>query len=941
MLPLGQRIAFAVFAVAMLVLSARGFWRLYRRVVRGRADADGRFADKLARGWYALRTTLLQERVFRRRVVLSVFHSFIFYAFVLYLLVNAVDAAEGYVGLRAVGPMWMRALYDTLTDAFSVLAIVGVLAFVLRRWVLGARRDFRFNALTTLQPAVRDGYIARDSAIVSGFILLHIGSRVVGNAARLAMEGVGSADARWEPFGRWLAPLFAGPHALAWRVFGYWGALGSVLAFGVYFPYSKHMHIFAAPVKYFFRRDAGSGVLPAATIDLEAAELEVGAAKLADLSWPRMLDAYACIQCNRCQDVCPASATGKALSPAALEINKRMALNAIAGEVSAFALTGQAAFERGESAGPGLLEAVISPEAVWACTTCGACMEVCPTGDEQMLDIVDMRRNLVMAEGAFPAQLGAAFRGMERASNPWGLAREKRMAWADGLRVPTVEEVPDPEVLYWVGCAASYDAGAQKTARAVVQLLTEAGVSFAVLGKRECCTGDSARRAGNELLYQQMAGEAIRVLHEAKPRTVLASCPHCVNTIAKEYPQFGGNFHVEHHTEYLARLVDEGRLTPLASGNAVTFHDPCYLGRHRGTYEEPRALLRVLSAEVVEMPRAKSNAFCCGAGGAQFWKEEERGTERIADNRYAEAARTLGASEAGEKVLAVGCPFCKSMLGSTTAAGGEDAVAVRDVAELLWEGVLRANAVEPAAEVAERARELSVPVALATPDLPPTPLAVSEPTVVAAASAQKDEVSAAAVEVAVAAAAPSVPTVERKKWAPPGKAKAATPQGSAVAGRAEAGEVVTVAGSAQLMEEQVPAPRKKWAPKLAAQPLPVAAQQQTPVVPAKPETAEADVTEAVQGAASAEATTVVVKTEEPGGGTPQRKKWSPRAAATPTTEPSAPQDDAHRQDTEEDSGPVAVDAVAASAAGEEMESRKESEGEQVAPARKKWQPKKS
>lgn len=762
MLPLSQRIAFAVFAVVMLVLGARGFYRMYRRVARGRVDADGRFDHMWARGWYALRTTLLQTRVFRKRVVLSVFHSFIFYAFVLYLLVNAVDAVDGYVDLRPIGTAWMQAIYGLLTDAFSVLAIVGVVAFALRRWVFGARRDFAFNALTLLQPAVARGYIGRDSAIVSAFIVFHVGSRIVGNSARLAMVG---AD-RWQPFGSALAPIFAGPHALAWRVFGYWGALGSVLLFLAYFPYSKHVHLLMAPVNYFFRRDVGSGVLPAATIDLGAEDLEVGAAKLADLSWPRMLDAYACIQCNRCQDVCPASGTGKALSPAALEINKRMVLNGIAGEVSAFALSGESAFERGVSAGPGLLEAVISPEAVWACTTCGACMEVCPTQDEQMLDIIDIRRNLVMVEGEFPAQLQTAFRGMERASNPWGLARDKRMAWAEGLQVPTIDEVPDPEVLYWVGCAASYDASAQKTARAVVQLLTEAEVSFAVLGKRECCTGDSARRAGNELLYQQMAGEAITVLNEAHPKTVLASCPHCVNTIAKEYPQFGGNFHVRHHTEYLAQLVDGGRLKPLASGNAVTFHDPCYLGRHRGSYEEPRDLLKVLSAEVVEMPRAKNNAFCCGAGGAQFWKEEEQGTERVSEDRFAEAQRALATSQAPGKVLAVGCPFCKSMLGSTPAAGADGAVSVKDVAELLWEGVLRgkqtasAGLADPALGSAEPKPAPTARIEVAEIALPPIVEDVSVHTT-SSAPVQTNGASASTTDPGSA----PLPAV-RKRWTP-------------------------------------------------------------------------------------------------------------------------------------------------------------------------------
>ncbi len=462
LLPLSQRVAFSIFALLTLVLGARGFYRIYLRIRRGRADADTRTDKPVQRLWYSLRTTLLQERVFRKRLVLSVFHSFIFYAFVLYLLVNLIDAVDGFYDLRPVASPIVRAIYGGLADAFSVLAIVGIIAFLLRRFAFRSRQDFGFNDLTHVDEKVRRGYIKQDSLIVSIFILFHVGSRIVGNAARLAIDGPEPA----QPFSSLLARAFVAHHPMAWRVFGYWGALGSVLLFLVYFPYSKHIHLLMAPVKYLFRRDAPTGELPPVKIDLEAAEPQLGAAHLADLSWPRLLDAYACIQCNRCQDVCPASQTGKALSPSALEINKRMVFNSIAQETSAFSLTGAPAFERGTSAGPALMEAVISPEAVWACTTCGACMHVCPTQDEQMLDIIDIRRNAVMLQGEFPPQLQNAFRGMERSSNPWAISRDKRMDWAGPLHVPTVDEVPDPDVLYWVGCAASYDPSAQKTARA-------------------------------------------------------------------------------------------------------------------------------------------------------------------------------------------------------------------------------------------------------------------------------------------------------------------------------------------------------------------------------------------------------------------------------------------------------------------------------------------
>jgi Fe-S oxidoreductase len=728
-LPLSQRIAFLLFAFLTVALGARGFYRLYRRVMRGRKDTDERTNRLVGRTWYALKTTVLQGRVFRKRPVVTVFHAFIFYAFVLYLLVNLLDAIEGFVDLRPIAPPAIRAIYRSLADLFSVLAIVGVVALVLRRFLLPPRRDFSFNPLTLLHEKIRGGYIQRDSLIVSVFILFHVGSRVVGHAA-------------------------AGPHATDWRISGYWGALGSVLLFLIYFPYSKHVHLLVTPVNYLLRRDAPSGELPAMKIDLAAEDPEIGAAELADLAWPRLLDAYACIQCNRCQDVCPASHTGKALSPAALEINKRMVLNTIAGERSAFSFGGFSAFERGASAGPKLIETVISPEAVWACTTCGACMQVCPTQDEQMLDIIDIRRNMVMQEGEFPTQLQSAFRGMQRNGNPWGIARDKRMDWAESLDIHTIDALPNPDVLYWVGCAASYDPSAQKTARAVVQLLSEAKVNFAVLGKRECCTGDSARRAGNELLYQELATAAIQTLNDARPKVVVASCPHCVNIIGNEYPQLGGRFTVMHHSEYLDSLLKQGRLKPALAQTTVTFHDPCYLGRHRGSYEQPRSILKVLTNDYVELPRAKSNAFCCGAGGAQFWKEEERGTERISENRFREIQATLNGA-ASEKLLAVGCPFCKSMLQSTPSASNDQSILIKDVAELLWEGVQRAKG----------------PPTIPLADLPAAPAPLETPQ-----EAQPVVHQFAATPNTEPAPAPPTETEpaekppERKKWAPKPKA---------------------------------------------------------------------------------------------------------------------------------------------------------------------------
>jgi Fe-S oxidoreductase/nitrate reductase gamma subunit len=745
MLPFTHKIAFLLFAAITVAIGLRGFYGVYRRIRAGSEDPEPRFDGLPQRLWHALVTTLTQSRTFRRRPWISFFHSFIFYGFVFYLLVNLVDGIEGFIPFTIRSTSSPGLVYNLFADLLSALVLIGVVALVIRRFLLPSRHDFSFNPRTMLHPKVKHGRIRVDSLIVSAFILFHVGSRAIGAGAKLAAEG----PDRYQPFATLLSHAFTAGNAEAWRIFGYWGALGSVLAFLMYFPFSKHIHIFAAPAKYVVARRPSSGVLPMEVLDLESENLKAGANTLEDLAWPRLLDAYACIQCNRCQDVCPATATGKALSPSALEINKRMELNSLSPS---------------EASPRPLLSFALSPEAAWACTTCGACMEVCPVQDEPMLDIIDIRRHQVMIRGEFPAQLQTAFRGMERTSNPWGINHDKRMDWAEGLKVKTIEENPQPDVLYWVGCAASYDPQSQKTARAFVQLLDHAGVNFAVLGKKECCTGDSARRAGNELLYQQLAGQNVATLNQAKPKLIVATCPHCMNAVGKDYRQLGGDFKVMHHTEYLETLVAHGKLRTESASAMVAYHDPCYLGRHNGVYEAPRNLLNILSSEQVELGRNRENSFCCGAGGAQFWKEEEAGTQKISDNRYLEAQQAL--SGGANKVLAVGCPFCKSMLDSTGARGQQDGIAVKDVAELLLESV---------------ERKLGK-VAAVTPVNLPRP----QPTATATVAEKAPEPAPAK------AAEPASPPAERKKWQPkaaPAESKPPEPQ---------------------------PVKRKAWTPKAAA-----------------------------------------------------------------------------------------------------------------------------
>lgn len=693
MLTLPEKLLFVVFAAACGWYAFQGFRRVALLVARGdRALSIPRWDRLPQRAGSALVRTVTQVTVFKGRPWVSFFHAFVFYGFVFYLLVNVVDGIKGMV--PAAWLAWMRFglvgdLFRLGADLFGALVLVGVAWLLVRRFV---RRDPVLSpggARVKLHEAVASGGVQRDSVIVGVFILLHVGFRLVGEGFLLAHEG--HLDP-WQPIASLLASAigFGEGRLIGWHV-GWWGAIGLILAFLPYFPRSKHLHLFTAPVNLALDRRTPDfapvpyGVLEPLDLEDENAD-RFGVSHLEHLRVPQILDAYACIQCHRCSEVCPANQTGKALSPSALEINKRyeLVLNATA-------------FAAGEPSPRPLTEFAIAPEAVWACTTCGACMDVCPVGCEPMIDIVDLRRHAVMTEGDFPDALQAAFRGMERNGNPWGLSKDKRMDWTEGLdvAVPTVADRPDFEVLFYVGCAGSYDPVAQATTRAMARLLERAGVHYAVLGKGEKCTGDPARRAGNEYLYYQLASENVLVLNEAlaahatdasKRKKVVTACPHCFHTLAAEYPQLGGDFDVVHHTDFLAMLVAEGALPPVAGDLSVTFHDPCYTGRHHGIVEAPRQVLAAAGAQLTEMPRHGTQSFCCGAGGAQFWKEEEAGDAKVADVRYAEAVAT------GAAVVATGCPFCRSMLGSATAAQDDGAVPVRDVAVLLAEGMDRVQA---------------------------------------------------------------------------------------------------------------------------------------------------------------------------------------------------------------------------------------------------------
>ncbi len=664
MLTLPEKIVFLILVLISLYFTARGVARMIAIIGRGRGHPDWGLAFRRAIDVLLTKTVALAP-TFRARPLTSVIHGLVAWGFMFYILVNIGDVLEAYIpGFVFMGKGDLGNIYRLGADVFSVSVLVGMTTLLIRRYV------FRPESLVLadralVHPKARAG-IWRDSAIVGVFILLHVGGRFVGESLHLASVG---ADA-WQPLASAVGGWWVGASPVALEIArhaAWWFALGLILAFLPYFPHSKHIHLFMAPINYLLRPERPSmGELDALDFEDESIE-QFGAARLEDLSYSSLIDAYACIMCNRCQEACPAYATGKVLSPAALEVNKRYFIN----------LEG-ARLAGGEASAQTLTEFAISPEAVWACTACGACNQVCPVGNEPMRDILEIRRDLVLMENAFPEQLQVAYRGMERTVNPWNVPPENRLEWAKDLAVPTVDENPNADILWWVGCAPATDPRAQKTARALAGVLNAAGVNFAVLGAREQCTGDAARRSGNEYLFYELAQANVEMLNGVAPKRILTTCPHCMHVLKNEYPAFGGNYQVVHHTQFLQELSATGKIRFNGTGEEagkITFHDPCYLGRQNDVIAAPRQALTDAGLSLTEMPHHGRASFCCGAGGGQMWKEEEAGTARVSETRLAEARAT------GAETLAVGCPFCMIMLESSQEASSQ--LPIRDVVEIV------------------------------------------------------------------------------------------------------------------------------------------------------------------------------------------------------------------------------------------------------------------
>jgi Fe-S oxidoreductase len=652
-----ERVLFLALAAGCLAYAAVGFRQVFAAIRRGHGGFPrDRWPQRLARTAVQV---LAHQTLWRTRRPVAVFHAFILFAFAYYFLVNVADLVEGFTGFSAAhrGGVW--GIYNLVADVLSVLALVGMTYFLVRRFVFRPK-SFRFNPQVMLLPGVEAG-IRRDSLVVGGFILFHVGSRWLGQAFKLAAEGPDP----WQPLASAVSTLFVGMPEQALEVgvhATWWVALGLILLFLPYFPRSKHIHLFFAPLNLALG-------LPQPPGRLEADGK--GAARLEELPWRRILDAYACIMCNRCQDVCPAHQTGRSLSPAALEINKRYYLNRHLRE-----------FSRGAPSPP-LWEYAISVDAVWACTTCSACVHVCPVGNAPMLDIVEIRKRL-LEEGVVPdTNLQEVLVKLGKYGNSFGKPERQRGQWTKGLPFRVKDARRETvDVLWFVGDYASFDPRVQEVTRTVARLLHHAGVDFGILYEGERNSGNDARRVGEAGLFEVLAEHNIRLLDQATYRVILTTDPHSLNALRNEYQALGRRYPVVHYTEFLLQLLEEGRLKVVQPvGRRVTYHDPCYLARYNRVTEAPRGLLRRVGAELVEMPRNRENTFCCGAGGGRIWMREEPG-ERPSESRIREAA-TLGVD-----TFVVACPKDYTMYtDAVKTAGYEGSMVVCDVAELVAQAV--------------------------------------------------------------------------------------------------------------------------------------------------------------------------------------------------------------------------------------------------------------
>jgi len=670
MLTTPEKIVFVLLILATAAAFLIPIIRRLRIILAG--AAEDRFKDLWKRFRHALVKVLFQRCTLRdERLFTGLMHVFIFYGALTFDTMTLNHTLEGFIdGFYLFGETNFGLFFSLLIDVAAISVMLGVVFLAFRRFVVRPK-----------------AYATTPGDSVAIYLLI-----TVATATYLYFEGFAIAHhpetARLAFIGPWIAGAIGksglSAEAIAWHFkISWWAHVVAVYGFIAYVPHSKYLHMFAGPFNVFFRRSTPSGELE--PVDLEKSEV-FGAEKLTDFTWKDNLDAFACMECGRCQDACPAFASDKPLSPKMIMFNMEKALLANDKALTAKKRDGL----------PELVPGTFTEGEIWTCTTCGACQKECPVEIEHIRKIVGARRSQVLMQSKFPQELNAFFRNTETNSNPWGIGFTKRADWAEGFDVKHIKDVPDAEVLFWVGCMGAFDDAGKSIAVSLVKILRAAGIKFGTLGTEEKCCGDSARRLGNEYLFQSLAQENIALFKTYGVRKIVAICPHGYNTLKHEYPKLLdlvpgltpedkaalAGIEVVSHTELIYDLIGADKIAlKSAAAESYTFHDPCYLGRHNGLTREPRAILcSALGGKPKELNRHGDDSFCCGAGGGLMWTEESLGT-RINHLRTDEVI----ASGAG--LAAAACPFCLTMLRDGLKDKGREEIRVKDIAQIVAENI--------------------------------------------------------------------------------------------------------------------------------------------------------------------------------------------------------------------------------------------------------------